>query len=216
MSKWGVPDGYVFEKALEDFKTEKQPFMKTIYTISSHPPYDVPYSKIKGTSLQEKYLNSVAYTDSCLGKFIDEFRKSPLWENTLFIVTADHGHMEPGPTDITDPATYRIPLIWSGGVVDSIQRIETITQQVDFGTSLVHQLGWEADSSRFSKDFFTSHPYAFYMLDSGWGYMIPEGKFYFDQNTGNFVAKPDQVDHSIDLKFPKAYLQVLHEDFVGR
>ncbi|MDP2335318.1 MAG: sulfatase-like hydrolase/transferase [Bacteroidota bacterium] len=216
MSKWGVPDGYVFEQALEDLTKEKTPFMKTIYTISSHPPFDVPYSKIKGNSMEAKYLNSVAYTDSCLGAFIDGFRKSPLWENTLLIVTADHGTMEPGPTDITDPASYRIPMIWSGGVVDSVQHIETITMQSDFGTSLVHQLGWETDSSRFSKDFFTSHPYAFFMLDSGWGYIVPEGNFYFDQNVKNFVREPGDKGNSVDLSFPKAYMQVLHDDFLSR
>lgn len=214
MTKWGVPDGYVFERALEDLKTEKEPFMKAIYTVSSHPPYDVPFSKIKGNSNEAKYLNSVAYTDSCLGVFIDEFRKSPLWANTLLIVTADHGHMEPGPTDITDPASYRIPLIWSGGVVDSLQQIETISMQSDFPVSLIHQLGWKADSARFSKDFFSSKPHAFYMLDSGWGYVIPEGKFYFDQNIRDFVSKPETK--AVDLSFPKAYMQVLHDDFIGR
>ena len=214
MTKWGVPDGYVFERALEDLKTEKEPFMKTIYTVSSHPPYDVPFSKIKGNSNEAKYLNSVAYTDSCLGVFIDEFRKSPLWANTLLIVTADHGHMEPGPTDITDPASYRIPLIWSGGVVDSLQQIETISMQSDFPVSLIHQLGWKADSARFSKDFFSSKPHAFYMLDSGWGYVTPEGKFYFDQNIRDFVSKPETK--AVDLSFPKAYVQVLHDDFIGR
>ena len=216
MSKWGVPDGYVFERALADLKNESQPFMKTIYTVSSHPPYDVPFSKIKGNSLQDKYLNSVAYTDSCLGKFIDEFRKSALWKNTLFIVTSDHGHMEPGPTDITDPATYRIPLIWSGGAVDSICRIDAITQQIDFGATLIHQLGWKTDSSRFAKDFFTSHNYAFYMLDTGWGYITPEGKYYFDQNKRDFVNRPEQGPQLIDPIFPKAYLQVLHDDFISR
>jgi phosphoglycerol transferase MdoB-like AlkP superfamily enzyme len=214
MSKWGVPDGYVFKRATEDLKNEKEPFMKTIYTISSHPPFDVPFSKIRGNSNEAKYLNSVAYTDSCLGAFIDSFRKSPLWNNTLLIVTTDHGTMQPGPTDITDPASYRIPLIWSGGVVDSLQRIETITQQSDFGTSLVHQLGWEADSSRFPKDFFTAHPHAFYMLDSGWGYVVTEGCFYFDQNSMDFVSKPS--GKSVDLTFPKAYMQVLHDDFISR
>ena len=215
MTKWGVPDGYVFERALEDLKSEKEPFMKTIYTVSSHPPYDVPYSKIKGSSNEAKYLNSVAYTDSCLGVFIDGLRKSPLWNNTLLIVTADHGHMEPGPTDITDPASYRIPLIWSGGVVDSLQRVETITQQVDFGATLVHQLGWESDSSKFAKDFFTSRPFAFYMLDSGWGYVIPEGEYYFDQNIHDFVRKPNQKTLN-NMQSPKAYMQVLHDDFIGR
>ena len=216
MSKWGVPDGYVFERALEDLKSEKEPFMKTIYTVSSHPPFDVPFSKIKGSSIEEKYLNSVAYTDSCLGAFIDSFRKSPLWGNTLLIVTADHGTLPPGPTDITEPASYRIPLIWSGGVVDSLQRIETITQQVDFDASLVHQLGWEADSSRFAKDFFTSHPYAFYALDSGWGYVVPQGCFYYDQNSRSFVPAPVGDAKSVDLLSPKAYMQVLHDDFISR
>ena len=215
MSKWGVPDGYVFERALSDLKSEKEPFMKTIYTVSSHPPFDVPYSKIKGSSNEAKYLNSVAYTDSCLGAFIDGFRKSPLWDNTLLIVTADHGTLPPGPTDITETASYRIPLIWSGGVVDSLQRIETITQQVDFGTSLVHQLDWEADPSKFAKDFFTSHPFAFYALDSGWGYVTPDGEYYFDQNIRDFARKPNLKTSDV-LKFPKAYMQVLHDDFINR
>lgn len=215
MSKWGVPDGYLFEKALEDLKSEKEPFMKTIYTVSSHPPYDVPFSKIKGNSVDDKYLNSVAYTDSCLGRFIEGFRNLPSWKNTLFIVTADHGTLSPGPTDITETASYRIPLIWSGGIVDSLRRVETITQQVDFGVSLVHQLGWEADSSKFAKDFFISHPFAFYMLDSGWGYVTPDGEYYFDQSSRNFVRKPQgRTDN--DFVFPKAYMQILHDDFIAR
>jgi phosphoglycerol transferase MdoB-like AlkP superfamily enzyme len=215
MSKWGVPDGYVFKKALEDLKTEHEPFMKTIYTISSHPPFDVPFSKIHGNSNNDMYLNSVAYTDSCLGAFVDALRKSPLWENTLLIVTADHGINLPGPTDITDPVSYRIPLIWSGGVVDSVRRIETITQQVDLGTTLIHQLGWETDPSQFSKDFFTAHPHAFYMHDAGWGYVIPEGCFYFDQDRNDFVSKASTAK-SIDWSYPMAYMQVLHDDFISR
>jgi hypothetical protein len=123
--------------------------------------------------------------------------------------------MQPGPTDITDPASYRIPLIWSGGVVDSLRRVETITMQSDFGTSLVHQLGWETDTARFSNDFFSSHPHAFYMLDSGWGYVTPEGEFYFDQSAQDFVRKPAGSE-KMDLKFPKAYMQVLHDDFINR
>ena len=215
MTKWGVPDGYLFEKALEDLKTEKEPFMKTIYTVSSHPPYDVPFSKIKGSSVDDKYLNSAAYTDSCLGQFIDGIRKLPSWKNTLLIVTADHGTLSPGPTDITETASYRIPLIWSGGVVDSLRRVETITQQVDFSVSLIHQLGWEADPSKFAKDFFISQPFAFYMLDSGWGYVTPEGEYYFDQNSHDFVRKPNGKSPA-DLSFPKAYMQVLHDDFIAR
>lgn len=215
MTKWGVPDGYVFEKALADMKTEKQPYMMTIYTTSSHPPFDVPYSKIKGQSVDDKYLNSVAYTDSCLGQFIHGLQELPEWDNTLLLVTSDHGTMSPGPTDINAPASYRIPLVWSGGVVDSLQRIETITMQSDLTVSLVHQLGWESDSTRFAKDFFTAKPFAFYMLDSGWGYLVPEGEYYFDQNTGDFTKKPENHE-KFQPDFAKAFMQVLHEDFIRR
>lgn len=214
MTKWGVPDGYVFDKALDDLKIEIAPFMQTIYTVSSHPPYDVPYAKINGSSVRDRYLNSVAYTDSCLGKFIQSFRQSPLWKNTLLIVTSDHGHMQPGPTDITHPGTYLIPLIWSGGIIDSVRRIETIAMQSDFTTTLVRQLGWKADPSKFSKDFFVSRPFAFYELDTGWGYITPDGKYYFDQNIMDFV--PGKEPGNDGALFPKAYMQVLHEDFIRR
>lgn len=214
--KWGVPDGYVLERALEDMKTESEPFMKTIYTLSSHPPFDVPFSKIKGHDIQDEFLNSVAYTDSCLGQFFDGLRKSPFWKNTLLIVTADHGNLQPGPTDITDTASYRIPLIWSGGVIDSVRQINTIAMQSDLGTTLIHQLGWKTDSARFSHDFFVSKPRAFYMLDSGWGYITPSGCYYFDINANDFVRKPAGGKNAGEEKFAKAYLQALHEDFIKR
>lgn len=215
MTKWGVPDGYLFERAMNDLEEAKEPFMQTIYTVSSHPPYDVPFSKIKGTSNEARYLNSIAYTDSCLGVFIDSFRKSRHWKNSLLIVTADHGHMEPGPTDITDPASYRIPLIWTGGVVDSLQRIETVCMQSDFPATLVHQLGWQPDSSVFARDFFRANPFAFYMLDTGWGYVTPTKFYYFDQNTGSFTGNVNNIQPK-DTEFAKAYMQMLHDDFIRR
>lgn len=55
--------------------------MKTFLTLSSHEPFDVPMSR-----LEHPYLNSVAYTDSCLGAFVDTLRQSPLWENLLIVL----------------------------------------------------------------------------------------------------------------------------------
>jgi phosphoglycerol transferase MdoB-like AlkP superfamily enzyme len=214
MTKWGVPDSYLFEKAIQDLNSEREPFMKTIYTVSSHPPFDVPFSKIKGDTKELKYLNSIAYTDSCLGAFVREFRKSKLWENTLLVITSDHGYLLPGPTEVTDPASYRIPLIWTGGLVDSLKRVDTICMQSDFPISLINQLGWKFDSIKFSRDFFSENPFAFYMLDTGWGYLTSEGKLYYDQNAADFTSKP--AGSAINMDFPKAYMQVLHDDFISR
>ena len=48
-------------------------------------------TKVKGDSEDEKFMNSVYYTDKCLGDFVEKLRKRDDWDNTLVIMVADHG-----------------------------------------------------------------------------------------------------------------------------
>lgn len=71
-TKWGAPDHIVFDKLAGELEgAQKEPFMKIFQTLSSHEPFEVPFHR-----LDEPYLNSVAYTDSCLGNFIDRFKRT--------------------------------------------------------------------------------------------------------------------------------------------
>ncbi len=216
MSKWGVPDGYLFDRVLEDVQSSHQPFFTVAYTISSHPPFDVPATIIEGNSNAEKYLNSVAYADSCVGAFIRALKKTELWENTLVVITADHGSLDPEKSEITEPATYRIPLIWTGGVVKDHEVIDRVGGQPDLIPTLVRQLGGEPDSTLFGHDLFSSPQYAFYMLDAGWGYIVPGAEYYFPLNTGEFQQFGQTQNAAPDFDFAKAYLQVLHDDFLSK
>lgn len=215
MSNWGVPDGYLFDRVLNDFNDNK-PFLKVVYTLSSHPPYDVPATIIKGQTNEAKYLNSIAYTDSCLGRFINRFRNTVYWGNTLVIITADHGALEPGPTEIIDPETYRIPLIFTGGVVKNKAVFNYIAGQSDLIPTLVKQFGWESDSTLFGHDMFSNPQYAFYMSNSGWGYITPEGKYFYNQSTSEFITFEGVENPKPGFDFAKAYLQVLHDDFLKK
>ncbi|MCR5312389.1 MAG: sulfatase-like hydrolase/transferase [Bacteroidaceae bacterium] len=85
-SKWGVPDGILLDKVLENIKSKKSPFFTSIMTLSSHEPWEVPYSR-----LDRKPENSFAYTDDCLGKFVNGLKASGKWDNTLLIIVPDHG-----------------------------------------------------------------------------------------------------------------------------
>ncbi len=212
-SSWGVPDGYLFDRVLKEIN-KPQPFFTVAYTLSSHTPYDVPAKIIKGESTQDKYLNSVAYTDSCLGDFIRAFKKTKYWDNSLVIITADHGHLHPGPTEIIEPATYRIPLIWTGGIVKKPAVINNICGQPDLIPTLIKQFGWERDSALFGHDILSTPSYAFYMWDTGWGYISDEGEFIYDQNTGHFKSFETRGNDEPDYNFAKSYLQVLHDDFL--
>ncbi len=213
LSNWGAPDGFLFEKVLNEID-KPQPFFTVAYTLSSHTPYDVPVQLIKGDGVQEKYLNSVAYSDSCLGNFISEFRKTKYWENTLVVITSDHGHLHPGPTEIIEPSTYRIPLIWTGGVVKKPATIGNICGQPDLIPTLVRQMGWQPDSTRFGRDILSTPGYAFYMWDTGWGYVSGAGEYIYDQNTGSFKSFEINANVKPDYNYAKSYLQVLHNDFL--
>lgn len=216
ISKWGVPDGYLFDRVFDEFQQIRKPSFTVVYTISSHPPYDVPVKLLEGETDELKYLNSVAYTDSCLGEFIRKFKKTEMWKNSLVIITADHGALFPGPTDITDPETYKIPLIWTGGLVAKHQKFDVVGGQADLAATLVTQLGWKPDQVTFGHDLFSKPEYAFYMTDNGWGYVTPGREHYYDNSANNFKTFYAETAANTDLEFAKAYLQVLHEDFLKK
>jgi phosphoglycerol transferase MdoB-like AlkP superfamily enzyme len=216
ISKWGVPDGVLFNRVLADVKQKTGPFFTVAYTLSSHPPFDVPFSKIKGNSTDNKFLNSVAYTDSCLGSFIEGLKKLEIWKNTLVIITADHGALYPGSTEIREPATYRIPLIWTGGVVKNPGVVSNICGEPDLMPTLVRQLGWIPDSAKFGHDIFSLPQYAFYMHNTGWGFINNTEKFFYDRATGEIKVFSRAGNKTPDFDFAKAYLQLLHDDFLSK
>lgn len=215
MSNWGAPDEYLFDRVLNEIQSN-QLFFTVVYTLSSHPPYDVPATFIKGQTGEAKYLNSVAYTDSCLGSFIRNFRETPSWENTLIIITADHGALEPGPTEIIDPETYRIPLIFTGGVVKKPGIYNNVGGQSDLVPTLVKQFGWIPAPELFGHDLFSTPQYAFYMCNSGWGYITKGGRYFYDNTASEFKTYNGEGNPDPDFDFAKAFMQVLHDDFLKK
>ena len=88
---WGIWDEpfLQFSKSILDDKNE--PFLATIFTITSHEPYIIP-DKFKGT-FDEGYLpihKCVGYTDYSIRQFFKSIEKSSWFENTIFIFTSDH------------------------------------------------------------------------------------------------------------------------------
>jgi len=220
MQNWGVPDQYLYQRMFEDLQKKPQPFLSMVYNISSHEPFDVPsFTRIKGNSQSDKYCNSVAYADSCLGHFIDQLKKSPLWANTLVVITSDHTAMEPGPTTLEEPATYRIPLLWTGGVIDTSFVVKNIAMQTDLSSTLVQQMGWKPRPSYFSKNIFGSRAFAFYYRDEGWGFLSPEWGFFMNIESGkrqDFYGGGQSASKDSLTRFSEAFTQHLHDDFLKK
>ena len=91
----GADDRYVPER-FQDFmgtvgKDEK--FFAVLHTNGTHYPYVVPDSFKNGAAENtiEAYDASIRYLDSNLAKVFDELQRRGVLENTIVILTADHG-----------------------------------------------------------------------------------------------------------------------------
>lgn len=218
--KWGVPDEFLYQRLFEDLQKSKQPFMSMVYNISSHEPFDIPerFSRIKGSASQERYCNAIAYSDSCLGDFVSKLKASPLWKNTLVIISSDHTSLEPGPTSTEDLESFRIPMIWIGGVLDSSLIIDGVCNQNDLSATLVQQMGWKPKPSYFSQNMFGKKDFALFYNIDGWGYVSSKCAYYenVESKRQKFFYGADVAEKDSLLHFAKAYTQYLHNDFQKR
>jgi len=209
---WGVPDALFYKRIVEDLETFSTPFFLVTYNISSHPPYDIP------EITEKNYKNAVSYSDQWLGDFVSHLKTSPHWDNTLLIITSDHGTLGFKGTSVSDPRTYQIPMLWIGGVIDTSFVNENIGMQSDLTATLVQQLGWEPNPNPFSKNLFGNRSFAFYFNTNGCGFVSPGLSFFNDMEADQkkyfYVTNEQQKDSLI--RFSEAFVQYLYSDFRKR
>jgi len=211
MSKWGAPDHILIRRLLTDLQhPPRQPFVTIVQTLSSHEPFEVPMHRFK-----DPYLNSVAYTDSCLGVFINEFKKSPLWENTLVVFVPDHAMRYPSTIENTDPNRYKIPLIWAGGAVKKPAKIGRYGAQMDIAATLLYQLGIPHNEFTFSKNLLNprSPEFGFFDFVDGFGFATPRMTVVYDHAQKKVVYGDP---NSKEFRQGKALLQCLYDDLGKR
>ncbi|OQY00011.1 MAG: hypothetical protein B6I24_00950 [Bacteroidetes bacterium 4572_128] len=218
-SKWGVHDHLLFEKFFEDISKEKEKFFKVLFTLSSHEPFDVPMKKVfHGDDEENRFLNSVYYTDKCIGDFFDKIKKTKFWGNTLFILLADHGSRLPGNTANFEIKKFHIPMLWLGGVLkkkDTI--INLFSSQTDIAKTLMSQLNIENKNYFFSKNIFSreSKSFSFYTFNDGFAFINDENQIIFDNIKKDFLLK-NGINFKENEKKGKAYFQILNNDFSRR
>jgi phosphoglycerol transferase MdoB-like AlkP superfamily enzyme len=216
--KWGVPDEYLFDKFYSELNGMKEPFFAFCFTLSSHEPFDVPIDPKFGTeSRSDLSKTSYFYTDSCLGIFLEKAKDESWWNNTLVIITADHGSRTPGNSSNRSPEKYNVPMLWTGGAVISEDTVlGKFCSQTDLSKTLLNQFGFASDQYIFSKDMLaaSTNSFALYFYNHGVGYLDDTLQLVYDC-TSNKTVKNDWSDQN-DNRYGKAYLQVLMEDFESK
>lgn len=217
-SKWGAHDHVVFNRLLADLNKEKTPFFSTIFTLSSHEPYEVPVpTAIPGEDSDHQFLNAHHYTDQSLYDFIIQAKESTWWDNTLIIIVADHGHPLPRRED-SRISEFQIPMLWLGGALSKKGvRFDGVASQTDLAATLLSQLGIEHQEYKFSNDIFNQYrtPFAYFSFNDGFGFIKQKGGLVYD-NVGKMVIERKGHQTPADLATGQAYLQNSFGDYLKR
>ncbi|MGZ3773454.1 MAG: LTA synthase family protein [Pseudobdellovibrionaceae bacterium] len=140
---WGIWDEPFLQWMITKLDSMPQPFMTSVFTLSSHQPFKVP-EKYKADFPEGSIpiLKTVAYTDFALKKFFSEAEKKPWFKNTLFLITADHTSLHYRHEYDNDIGNYKVPLFlfhpsYSFAKVDT----DKVVQQVDILPTVLDFLG---------------------------------------------------------------------------
>jgi len=217
-TSWGVHDHIVLNRFFKTLQKEQQPFFATLFTLSSHEPYDVPMvPRFKGSDETTQFKNSAAYTDSTIGVFINRLKKDPLWQNTFIVFVADHGHPLPGHDPNDRPLKFHIPLIFTGGALKVHGVVSNVGSQTDIVTTVLDQLGIQPGIFKWGKDLLDSsaRQFAFYNFNNGFGFVTPSGAVTMDNISKKIIYQTGSIDSGA-VNTGKAYMQLSYEDFLNR
>lgn len=153
---WGVCDEDAYRKVIRTLNEQSgdgKPFFAHVMTVSNHRPFTYPAGKIRIPNDSKSRAGGVLYTDYALGQFLAEASKQPWFENTVFLITADHCASSAGRTEIP-LHKYHIPaLIFAPGFV-APREVGGIVSQIDLMPTLLSLLNMNYDSHFYGRSIF--------------------------------------------------------------
>ena len=207
-SKWGVNDSLSALRALQLVcqMPQERPWHLVWQTLSSHEPFEVPYHM-----LRDKTLNAFAFTDHCIGQFIDSLRTKPQWKDLLVILIPDHGFLY----DLTyqDPAFFHSPMLWLGGAIRHPRRMDVLLNQSDLAATLLGQMGLPHSQFPWSRNVLSNHytyPFAYSNYPGGILFADSTGVSVYDI-TANEPITEQPAPSTERLRRTKAILQTSYD-----
>jgi phosphoglycerol transferase MdoB-like AlkP superfamily enzyme len=195
---WGIWD----EKFLQYFATKmnsfKQPFYTTVFTVSSHHPYNLPseYENVfKGGP--KPVHRTIQYTDMALRKFFAKASKMSWFNNTLFVLTADHASAEIQFQEYNSPSGYfAVPIIFYEPGSSPLPMKNEIVQQADILPTVLGNLHFNEPYFSFGRNVFgDEEPFVFNYLNNTYQAFMGDYFLQFDgtKSIGLYNFKTDKT-----------------------
>lgn len=225
---WGIWDEPFLQFMKKELDQKKTPFMATVFTVTSHDPFKVP----------EKYNNTfkdgdvpmhkcVSYTDFSLKRFFEEAKKEPWFNNTIFVLTADHPNQIYYEEYRKTMNRFAVPIMIYTPNGNYIGKDFSLAQQIDIYPTILDMIGHEKPFRSWGRSLLNTTdipPYV--MTHNGTAYHFIQGDYIcvFDGEkatgffsiedkalTNNLINKKNKEMENVEIQC-KAFIQ----DYMNR
>jgi phosphoglycerol transferase MdoB-like AlkP superfamily enzyme len=220
---WGVSDEDLFRNAVHVFDEQHgrgEKIFSVVMSTSNHKPFTFP-AGVPGVPVEGGGREAgIRYADYAIGQFFEMARAKPWFDDTLFVIVADHGARVYGREDIP-VRTYEIPLVLYSPKHIRPGRVETLTSQIDVAPTVLGILNFTYDSTFFGIDVLgESHPDRLIPLNHNRDIGLFDGRnlieIGFRKTSAQYVYDPVtriQTPVAIDPERTKDVIAIFQEAF---
>lgn len=171
---WGASDEDMFNQLDRLLRADPdQPTFTLAFSVSNHSPWEYPTGRIEPQGNPATVENTVRYADWALGRFFDTAKDAPYWDNTVFLVVADHDSRVSGAT-LVPVRHFHIPAVILGAGIEP-RWDDRLISQLDLPPTLLSLLGITAAHPMIGHDLTQTSPdRAIMQFGDNFGYLQDE------------------------------------------
>ena len=199
---WGIWDEPFLQYMKSVLDTQTTPFLSTIFTLTSHEPYAIP-KKYEG-KFDKGHIpmhQSVGYTDYALRRFFEESSRSPWFENTVFIFTADHGNQSYFPFYEKTINRFANPLMIYKPNSDLKGVDLRLASHMDIFPTIADMIDYPKPFMAWGNSLLADQKYAPYVINyfSGGSYFMMDQNYICVHNGNKAIGFYDLVDKNMEI-----------------
>lgn len=187
-NEWGIWDDKMLQFDIDVLSEAKQPFFATLFTLTLHSPHQLPdyYTDEFPADPKKPFVRSIHYTDWALRQFFETAKKQPWYDNTLFVITADHRKAEYLNDAVNNDLGYfATPLLFytPDGTIAPRTISDAIAQQTDIMPTLLGMMGSDEQMVAFGSDLFATP------AKDTWAFQFNNGIYQYEK--GDYMIQFD-------------------------
>lgn len=228
---WGIWDEPFLQYVSKTLSGFSNPFFATIFTLSSHHPFNVPKkytNKFPKSSLE--IIESIGYSDYALRQFFEAAKKTAWYKNTIFVLTPDHTSISEDEFYNNEVGHRQIPIVFFNPSDSSFKGISNqLMQQIDITPSLLDYIGYNKPFFAFGNSVFSKQPSKFAIHFSSGNYYLTNDSMCYVYNNLElkdvFNYKKDSLltqnlfnaneQYQIQTDYMKSYIQFYNKSVIN-